>query len=94
MTTSKKTSTKKTKITAAAFDRAFDHGEGFETLDLASATVRSPVKRINLDIPTHILHQIDNEAHRIGVPRTSVIKLWIYEKLTRRDSPQPAPHAH
>jgi len=29
-----------------------------------------------------MLHQIDNEASRIGVPRTSVIKLWIFEKLT------------
>ena len=31
--------------------------------------------------PKHILHQIDNEANRIGVPRTSILKLWIVEKL-------------
>jgi len=48
--------------------------------------MRSPVQRINLDIPKQILHQIDNEAHRIGVPRTSVIKLWISEKLSELKS--------
>jgi hypothetical protein len=69
---------------AAEFDRAFERGEGFDALDLTSATVRSPVRRINLDLPIHVLHGIDNEAHRIGVPRTSVIKLWIYERLTKR----------
>ena len=83
MSTSKK-ALGKPKVTAAEFDRAFDRGEGFEALDLASAVVRSPLKRVNVDLPVHILHQIDNEAHRIGVPRTSVIKLWIYERLTAR----------
>ena len=83
MATSKKASAK-TKVTAAEFDRAFERGEGFEALDLQSATVRSPLRRVNVDLPVHILHAIDNEAHRIGVPRTSVIKLWIYERLTER----------
>ena len=83
MRTSKK-HTSQSKLTAAEFDHAFERGEGFEALDLESATVRSPMKRINLDLPIHILHRIDNEANRIGVPRTSVIKLWIYEKLTKR----------
>ena len=83
MRTSKKHASQ-SKLTAAEFDHAFERGEGFEALDLESATVRSPMKRINLDLPIHILHRIDNEANRIGVPRTSVIKLWIYEKLTKR----------
>jgi len=74
----------KAKATAAEFDQAFERGGGFDLLDLETATVRSPVRRINLDLPIHILHRLDNEAHRIGVPRTSVIKLWIYEKLTKR----------
>ena len=81
MTTSKRKAAKG-KVTAAEFDRAFEQGEGFETLDLHSVTVHSPMQRINIDIPKQVLHQIDNEANRIGVPRTSVIKLWIFEKLT------------
>jgi len=71
---------------AAEFDRAFDRGEGFEALDLRTATVRAPMQRINIDIPKHILHQIDNEAHRIGVPRTAVIKVWLVEKLNELHS--------
>lgn len=81
MPTSKKPEAHR-KVSAAEFDRAFERGEGFEALDLESATVRAPTQRINIDIPKHLLHQIDNEAHRIGVPRTSVIKLWISEKLS------------
>lgn len=85
MNTSRKSRIKR-KVTAAEFDRAFDRGEVFEMLDLESATVRAPTQRINIDIPKHLLHQIDNEANRIGVPRTSVIKLWISEKLSELKS--------
>ena len=81
MHTSKRKSAK-AKVTAAEFDRAFERGEGFDALDLQSATVHAPMQRINIDIPKHILHQIDNEANRIGVPRTSILKLWIVEKLS------------
>lgn len=69
-------------MTAAQFDEAFERGEGFEALDLEAVKLRSPMRRINLDLPKQMLHQIDHEADRIGVPRTSVIKLWISEKLS------------
>ena len=85
MSTSKRKSPK-AKVTAAEFDTAFERGEGFEALDLQSATVHAPMQRINIDIPKHILHQIDNEANRIGVPRTSILKLWIVEKLSELKS--------
>ncbi len=85
MHTSKRKSAK-VKVTAAEFDRAFERGEGFDALDLQSATVHAPMQRINIDIPKHILHQIDNEANRIGVPRTSILKLWIVEKLSELKS--------
>ena len=80
MPTSKRRSAK-ARVTAAEFDQAFERGGGFEMLDPESATVRSPMQRINIDIPKQVLRQIDNEANRIGVPRTSVIKLWLVEKL-------------
>ena len=85
MNTSKKRSTK-TKVTAAEFDRAFERGEELDLLDLQTATVHAPMQRINIDIPKQILHQIDNEANRIGVPRTSILKLWIVEKLSELKS--------
>ncbi len=80
MPTSKKKSSQ-TKWTAAEFDKAFERGGGFEALDLDTSIVHAPMQRVNIDIPKHVLHQIDNEANRIGVPRTSVIKLWLVEKL-------------
>jgi len=77
---------KKAKLMAAEFDAAFERGEEFEALDLENATVHAPMQRINIDIPKQILHQIDNEANRIGVPRTSILKLWIVEKLSELKS--------
>lgn len=68
-------------LTSTEFDAAFERGEDFEALDLESTTVHAPMQRINIDIPKQTLHQIDNEANRIGVPRTSILKLWIVEKL-------------
>ena len=80
MRTSKKVSGK-VKMTAKEFDQAFERGEEVKALNLESVAVRAPMQRINLDLPKPVLRRIDNEANRIGVPRTSLIKLWIAEKL-------------
>lgn len=74
----------KKKIKASDFDRKFDKGEDItKYLDLKSAKVSYPVQRINIDIPHEILEKVDREAARIGVPRTSLIKLWISERIDR-----------
>lgn len=73
----------KRKIKAQEFDEAFEKGDVTEHLDLKSAKLRHPVQRINIDIPQEILEKVDEEASRIGVPRTSLIKLWISERLDR-----------
>lgn len=78
--------TKPAKVTAAEFDAAFERGEEFEMLDLESARFHVPMQRINLDLPKPMLRKIDREADRIGVPRTSVIKLWLSEKLSELQS--------
>ena len=70
------------KITTEDFDRRFDRGEdmtGF--LDVKKALVNKKIQRINVDIPTPFLMKIDNEAKRIGVARTALIKLWLSERL-------------
>lgn len=71
----------KKKIKASEFDRAFEEGDVAEYLDLKTAKVHLPVQRINVDIPQQVLQKLDREASRIGVPRTSLIKLWISERL-------------
>ncbi len=72
----------KRKISAKAFDVAFDRGKDVTSyLDFHTAKVRQPTQRINVDIPKSLLNQVDQEAARVGVPRTSLIKIWIAERL-------------
>ena len=72
----------KKTILAKKFDRAFERGGDLTShLDLSSAKARHPTQRINVDVPKDLLEKVDQEATRIGVPRTSLIKIWIAEKL-------------
>ncbi len=66
---------------ARQFDRKFDRGEDIiKYLDLAKAR-RGEQKRVNVDFPVWMIHSLDKEAQRLGVPRQSIIKLWVAEKL-------------
>ena len=38
-------------------------------------------KRVNVDFPVWMIQSLDREAQRLGVPRQSVIKIWIAERL-------------
>ncbi len=71
------------KIKAGEFDRAFEEGPVTEHLDMKTAKVHHPVQRINIDIPREILVKLDHEASRVGVPRTSLIRMWIVEHTDR-----------
>jgi len=68
---------------AKDFDKAFDSGEDISAqLDLSKA--RRPEleqKRVNVDFPVWMIHQLDREAKRLGVTRQSVIKMWLADKL-------------
>jgi len=70
---------------AKEFDKKFDEGEDVtEHLDLSKA--RRPVqeqKRVNVDFPLWMIQQLDKEAKRLGVPRQSIIKLWVAERLKK-----------
>ncbi len=70
---------------AEEFDRKFDEGEDVsQYLDVSKA--RRPVqeqKRVNVDFPLWMIHLLDKEAKRLGVPRQSIIKLWIFERLKK-----------
>lgn len=71
------------KITAEEFDKKFDEGKEdiLKYADLKSVRVDYPVQRINIDIPHEMLQKVDKEAERVGVPRTSLIKLWIAQHV-------------
>ncbi len=68
---------------AKDFDTAFDDGGSIiDQLDLSKK--RRPEleqKRVNVDFPVWMIHQMDREARRLGVTRQSVIKMWLAERL-------------
>lgn len=68
---------------ASDFDKKFDSGEDItEFLDLSKA--RRPgleSRRVNVDFPDWMVESLDKEAHRLGVTRQSLIKLWVADKL-------------
>ncbi len=69
------------KVKASDFDAAFEKGGVSKYLNLKSAKARFPTQRISIDFPKNILEEIDMEAAKIGVTRTSLIKMWIAEHL-------------
>jgi len=70
---------------AEDFDTKFDEGEDVsQYLDFSKA--RRPVqeqKRVNVDFPLWMIRLLDKEAKRLGVPRQSIIKLWVAERLKK-----------
>ncbi|MDR4497072.1 MAG: BrnA antitoxin family protein [Candidatus Scalindua sp.] len=70
---------------AKEVDKKFDEGEDISKyLDLSKA--RRPEqeqKRVNVDFPLWMIHLLDKEAKRLGVPRQSLIKVWVADRLEK-----------
>jgi hypothetical protein len=68
---------------AKSFDRKFDTGEDIiKYLDFSKARrPRQEQKRVNVDFPIWMIRSLDKEAKRLGVPRQSIIKVWVAERL-------------
>ena len=68
---------------AKEFDKTFDAGEDITShLDLTKA--RRPEqeqRRVNVDFPVWMIHSLDREARRLGVPRQSLIKMVVSEHI-------------
>ena len=74
---------------ASNFDKKFDSGEEsiIDALDLSR--IRRPglePKRVSVDFPEWMVDSLDKEAHRLGVTRQSLIKLWVADKLDHHQS--------
>jgi hypothetical protein len=71
------------RVKASRFDREFDEGKDVSRhLDVAKA--RRPgleQRRVNVDFPVWMIESLDREATRLGVPRQSLVKVWIAERL-------------
>ncbi len=68
---------------AKDFDKKFDEGKSVvKHLDLAKARrSEQEQKRVNVDFPLWMIHSLDKVAKRLGVPRQSIIKIWLAERL-------------
>ncbi|KFI37170.1 CopG family transcriptional regulator [Peptococcaceae bacterium SCADC1_2_3] len=70
---------------ASEFDKKFDESKDISKyLDISK--VRRPEqeqKRVNVDFPLWMIHLLDKEARRLGVPRQSIIKVWVAERLEK-----------
>ena len=73
------------KVKARDLDKKFDEGANISKhLDIKKA--RRPEqeqKRVNVDFPVWMIQLLDKEAKRLGVPRQSIIKVWIAERLEK-----------
>jgi hypothetical protein len=70
---------------ASDFDKRFESGEDI-TRFLKLAGARRPgqtIRRVNVDFPEWMIDSLDKEARRLGVPRQSIIKVWVAERLAK-----------
>ncbi len=70
---------------AKDLDKKFDEGKSIlKHLDLSKAKrPELEQKRVNVDFPLWMIHLLDKEAKRLGVPRQSIIKIWLAERLQK-----------
>jgi len=70
---------------AKEIEKKFDEGEDISKhLDMSKA--RRPEqeqRRVNVDFPLWMINLLDREAKRLGVPRQSIIKVWVAERLEK-----------
>ena len=71
---------------AKELDRKFDEGGSLAMhLDLGRARrTNQEARRVNVDFPSWMIQSLYKEAHRLGVTRQSIIKVWISERLKEK----------
>ena len=71
---------------AKQFDKKIDSGEDItKYLDVSKAhRPEQEQRRVNVDFPIWMIQSLDKEAKRLGVPRQSVIKVWVAERLEKK----------
>lgn len=73
----------KATISAEELDRRFDAGEDISAfLDWEKVTRPGlEQRRVNVDLPSWMISELDKQATRIGVTRQSIIKVWLSERI-------------
>ena len=70
---------------AKELDKKFDDGEDvLRYLELNKThRVEQEQKRVNVDFPVWMIHSLDKEAQRLGIPRQSLIKVLIARHIEK-----------
>ena len=70
---------------AKEIEKKFDEGEDISKhLDMSKAKrPKQEQRRVNVDFPLWMINLLDREAKRLGVPRQSIIKVWVAERLEK-----------
>jgi hypothetical protein len=70
-------------INIEEFEQTFDAGEDIsEYIDWSSARRPSvAARRVNVDMPPHMIAQLDVQARKRGVTRQALIKMWLADRL-------------
>lgn len=70
---------------AKTLDKIFDSGESvLKHLNLSKASrPNQQQRRVNVDFPIWMIESLDKEAKKLGVPRQSIIKVWLAERLEK-----------
>ena len=79
----KKETTKPKSLTAEELDKKFDAGEDIsEYLDYSKATRPGlELKRLNIDLPQHVIDKLDQAARLRGITRQALVKVLLFEAV-------------
>ena len=55
----------------------------FDPLGPGAVPAMIEPQKVNVDFPAWVVFALDREADRLGVPRQSLIKVWIVERLEK-----------
>ena len=71
------------KTTKENFEERFDAGEDVtDAFDWSKASRPNlKAQKVNIDFPKWVVNALDREADKVGVPRQSLIKVWVVERL-------------
>ena len=70
-------------ITAAELDQKFEENEDLTDFLKIENAVKPGLKpkRVSVDFPEWMVQELDKAAHKLGITRQSLIKVFISEKL-------------
>ncbi|WP_158861245.1 type II toxin-antitoxin system BrnA family antitoxin [Lunatibacter salilacus] len=74
---------KKKSITASELDQKFEENEDLTDFLMIETATKPGLKprRVGVDFPEWMVHELDKAAQKLGITRQSLIKVFIAEKL-------------